>query len=174
MNINYNMIKNNVRVVDFTFNHISNRYISWLNDKEVVKFSEQRHFFHSFETAEKYFHEKQNSEDFFLAIEFLDYKWVHVGNIGVSVNKPNQLADLSILVGDKNYWGKGIALTAWNLVLDYLLNNLRFRIVTAGTMEINTPMIKLMKKSEMNIDAVLPSRFNLDGKYYSLVVASKS
>lgn len=174
MYINCELLNKNVRVVDFKINHITENYVSWLNDKEVVKFSEQRHYFHDLDTVTKYFNEKQISTDYFLAIEFLDREWIHIGNIGVSVNTPNNLADLSILIGDKNYWGKGIAIIAWNLVLDFLLKKLKFRLVTAGTMEINEPMLRIIKKSEMKIDAVLPARFNFNGNYISMVLASKN
>lgn len=174
MNIDCTLLNKDIRVVDFTSKHITENYISWLNDKEVVKYSEQRHFFHNLDTVKKYFHEKNNSNDFFLAIEFFDKEWIHIGNIGISVDKPNNVADVSILIGDKNYWGKGIAIIAWKLVLDFLLEKLKFRMVTAGTMEINEPMLKIIKKSEMKIDAVLPERFNFNGKYISSVLASKS
>jgi len=174
MNINCTLLSKDIRVVDFTSKHITKNYISWLNDKEVVKYSEQRHAFHNLDTATKYFFEKHNSNDYFLAIEFFDKEWIHIGNIGVSVDKPNNVADASILIGNKKYWGKGISIIAWKLVLDFLLEKLKFRLVTAGTMEINEPMLKIIKKSEMKIDAVLPARFNFDGKYISIVVASKS
>lgn len=174
MNIDCTLLNQDIRVVDFTSKHITENYISWLNDKEVVKYSEQRHVFHDLDTVKKYFLEKNISNDFFLAIEFFDKEWIHIGNIGVSVDKPNNVADVSILIGDKNYWGKGIAIIAWKLVLDFLLEKLKFRLVTAGTMDINEPMLKIIKKSEMKIDAVLPARFNFNGKYISSVLASKS
>lgn len=173
MNINCTLLNKDIRVVDFTSKHITENYISWLNDKEVVKYSEQRHASHNLDTVTKYFYEKHNSNDYFLAIEFFDKEWIHIGNIGVSVDKPNNVADVSILIGDKDYWGKGIAIIAWKLVLDFLLKKLKFRLVTAGTMEINEPMLKIIKKSEMKIDAVLPARFNFNGKYIAMVLASK-
>lgn len=173
MNINCTLLNSKIRVIDFNSEHLTENYISWLNDQEVVKYSEQRHEKHNLDSVRKYFFEKCHSNDYFLAIEFFDNKWIHIGNIGVSVNKPNNIADVSIIIGDKKYWGKGIAIIAWNLVLDLLLNKLNFRIVTAGTMEINEPMINLIKKSEMKIDAVLPARFDFEGNYISMVIASK-
>ena len=173
MNINCTLLNKDIRVVDFKSKHITENYISWLNDEDVVKYSEQRHVVHNFDNVTKYFNDKLNSDDYFLAIEFFDKEWIHIGNIGVSVNKPNNLADVSIIIGEKKYWGKGIALIAWKLVLDMLLKKLKFRLVTAGTMELNEPMLKIIKKSEMKIDAVLPARFDFNGKYISMVLASK-
>jgi len=45
-------------------------------------------------------------------------------------------------------------------------------MVTAGTMELNESMIKLMKRSGMKIDSILPDRFIFDDKYVGMVVAS--
>ena len=37
----------NLLIKPFTKTNITKKYISWLNNKEVTKFSEQRHYFHT-------------------------------------------------------------------------------------------------------------------------------
>mgnify|MGYP006139229499 CR=1 FL=1 len=37
-----------VTVTNFTRRHLTSNYISWLNDQELVKYSEQRHLNHTF------------------------------------------------------------------------------------------------------------------------------
>ncbi len=164
----------NVRVLPFNLTHLTDTYVSWLNNEEIVKYSEQRHYKHTLESCRAYYYQQQQSIHLFLAIEYLDQFWIHVGNMGVSFDIPNQRGDISIMIGNKSYCGKGIATKAWQLVMDYLLEHKHVFMVTAGTMELNTSMIKLMQRTQMQIDGILPNRFLFDGKRVGMVCASKT
>lgn len=161
-----------IRILPFDERHLNENYISWLNDIEVVRYSEQRHKTHTIESCTKYYEDQKNSENYFLAVELVEKERRHVGNIGVSVDSLNNVADLSIIIGDKSMWGTGVGSRAWSLALNAILYDLNFRMVTAGTMESNKPMINLMKRSGMNIDGILPRRFMLEGNEVGFVAAS--
>lgn len=161
-----------LRIVPFESRHFTDRYISWLNDPEVVRYSEQRHIKHTRDTCQRYIESFHNTSNQLLAIEVrgeLD----HIGNISISIDVPNALADVAILVGEKKAWGKGYGLQAWSLVLNELLADEMIRKVTAGTMAENKPMLALMEKSGMQIEAVRPRHFLLEGKEADLVFAAK-
>jgi RimJ/RimL family protein N-acetyltransferase len=161
-----------VRIVPFTREHLTEKYVAWLNDEAVVRFSEQRHRRHTLQSCEQYFISQSDSDNYFLAIEALNEDFSHVGNMGVSVDLQNSVADVSIIIGEKKTWGTGIGTAAWNLVVNTLLTKFKFRLVTAGTMEVNEPMVKLMKRSGMQIDAILPGRFLWEGKDVGMVSSS--
>jgi len=168
------IIDRNIKILPFNESHINSNYVSWLNDAEVVRYSEQRHFNHTLKTCLDYYLQQKNSNNFFLAIELLENNFKHVGNIGVKIDQYNKIADLSIMIGDKSIWGSGIGSRAWILTINTLLDKLNFRRVTAGTMEINLNMIRLIYRSGMKIDAVLPGRFLFEGSEIGLVMASIS
>ena len=168
------MSDNVIQLVPFELRHLNDNYISWLNDIEVVRYSEQRHKIHSLESCRNYFEQQQKSDNYFLAVELIDKQITHVGNVGVSVDFSNKIADLSIIIGDKSLWGTGVGSRAWSLALKAVLFDFNFRMVTAGTMEVNKSMIKLMKRSGMNIDCVLPRRFMFEGEEIGFVAASIS
>jgi RimJ/RimL family protein N-acetyltransferase len=161
-----------IRIVPFTESHLSRQYIGWLNDPEVVRYSEQRHLRHTLKSCRRYLEAQQVSANYFLAVHVSALADRHVGNLGVSVDIHNRTADLSILIGDKSQWNTGVGTRAWMLTLETLLTRLKFRLVTAGTMEPNQPMIGLMKRSGMNIDGILPRRFLWEGREVGLVMAS--
>jgi RimJ/RimL family protein N-acetyltransferase len=52
---------------------------------------------------------------------------------------------------------------AWNTLLNWFIDERRVRKVTAGTMRCNAPMVKLMERSEMTLEAVRPQQELLDG-----------
>jgi len=161
-----------IRVIEFTENHLTEKYVSWLNDPLVVRFSEQRHFKHTLQSCREYYSSQKSSADYFLAIEHEDIRFGHIGNIGVAVDRYNKAADLRIIIGDKRVWRMGIGKRAWTAVMKNLLEVLGFRIVTAGTMEVNEPMIGLMKSSGMHIHGIIPRRFLWEGREVGLVFGS--
>ncbi len=162
-----------IRVAPFTENHLSEKYVSWLNDPVVVRYSEQRHLKHTWKTCESYYLQQMKSDNYFLAIEFKEEKlFSHVGNIGVTTDINNRTADLSILLGDRRVWGRGVGSRAWIAVMRTLLDIFDFRIITAGTMSVNEPMLALFNRSGMTTNGTIPGRFIWEGMEVDLIIAS--
>jgi ribosomal-protein-alanine N-acetyltransferase len=109
----------------------------------------------------------------FLSIELADKGIGHIGNLSVVIDRPNSSADLSIMIGERWAWGRGYASVAWAAIINYLLGEMNLRRVTAGTMEVNEPMIRLMKRSGMHFDGVRPRHFLWQGREVGLVTASR-
>jgi len=161
-----------IKITHFCDIHLTSKYVSWLNDPEVVRYSEQRHSTHTLKKCRDYLVSQLQSDNYFLAIEHQSNLLGHIGNIGVTVDRHNNIADLAIMIGDKRAWGKGLGSHAWKVVIKMLLDTLNFRIVTAGTLEVNAAMIKLMTNSGMRIDGIFPRRFLWEGSEVGLVMAS--
>lgn len=160
-------------LVRFSERHLTERYVGWLNDPETVRYSEQRHRKHTRESCAGYFHAMRASSDLFLAIEAYDPALGHIGNISISFDDFNKSADVSIMIGEPAARGGGFATLAWNAAVETILETEGLRRVTAGTMATNEPMIALMKRSGMTIDAIRPRAFLLEGAEVDLVLASK-
>jgi RimJ/RimL family protein N-acetyltransferase len=156
----------------FEERHLTPRYVAWLNDPEVVRYSEQRHRRHTLESSRRYFESFRGSPNHFLAIEADAAHLGHVGNIGVAIDVPNRVADVSILVGEKRAWGTGLATVAWCGVLRELFDAQQMRKLTAGAMAANEPMLRLMRRSSMQIEAKKSRQFLLDGREVDLVMAA--
>lgn len=152
---------------------LTEQYVAWLNDPEVVRYSEQRHRRHTLDSCARYLEYMRASDGVFLSIEVLEDGPWHIGNISVAVDRQNSSADLSIMIGDRNAWGRGYASVAWSAVMRYLLCEAGVRRVTAGTMEVNKPMIRLMGRSGMEIECIRPRHFLWEGKEVGFIVASK-
>jgi len=161
-----------IRIVPFQRHHLTSRYVSWLNDPEVVQFSEQRHYNHTMESCEQYLASMQEGNGHFLAIETLMDDLGHIGNIGVSIDRHNRLADMSIIIGEKQAWGRGFASVAWSAVMTEMLENQGVRKLTAGTMSVNEPMLRLIKRSGMHIEAIRSKHFIWENKEVDMVQAA--
>ncbi|MEW6664770.1 MAG: GNAT family N-acetyltransferase [Thermodesulfobacteriota bacterium] len=153
-----------LRLVPFSEMYLGERYVGWLNDPEVVRFSEQRHRVHTLETCRKYLASFEGSPDYFWAILLKSGESAHIGNISAHVDVRNQVADVGILIGEKSCWGKGYGLEAFRGVLDFLFRRTGVRKVTAGTMATNQGMIRIMERAGMQEDGTRMAQVLLEGR----------
>jgi [ribosomal protein S5]-alanine N-acetyltransferase len=160
-----------VRLKPFAERHLTARYVAWLNDPEVVRYSEQRHRRHTLESCRAYRDSLAGTPHKFWAIEAPTLG--HVGNITATVDSANRVADLAILLGERAAWGCGVGTRAWALALEWLLGPGGMRKVTAGTMAENAAMLAIMKKSGMDEEGRRRGQFLLDGRPVDAVLMAR-
>ena len=135
-----------IKLVKFNKKFITKKYISWLNNKKLIKYSDQRLKKHTYESCKLYLQNtKRNKDLFFAVVEKTTKK--HVGNIYVKMDKVNNTGDIRILIGEGS---KGYGFDAWNSAIK-VLKKMNIRKITGGTISINKAMIKIFKKSKMKI-----------------------
>lgn len=161
----------NLIICPFDTYHLTQNYVDWLNDKEVVRFSEQRHKTHTLESCLAYWQSLKNSPSLFWAIE--TKAKVHIGNITAHFDIANGSADIGILIGNKSCWGKGYGQEAFSTVCEFLLEHASIRKVTAGTMAWNVGMRKVMAKSGMIEDGIRKRHFLLCEEEVDLIFSAK-
>ena len=152
---------------------LTERYAGWLNDPDVVRYSEQRHQNHTLESCRRFVDSFSDGPDHLWAIIETDKGLGHIGNINTAVDAPNKVADIAILIGEKQAWGGGLGAEAWTAVVDYLLDAGGMRKVTAGCMAENKAMVAVMEKSGMTEEARRQGNFLLDGKPVDMVMVAK-
>ncbi|MBN2564013.1 MAG: GNAT family N-acetyltransferase [Phycisphaerae bacterium] len=158
-----------LRIISFTGAFLSSRYVDWLNDAEVTQFSEQRHRKHTLETCRAYMTSFEGSPNFFWAILRKQGDPAHIGNINAYVDERNSLADVGILVGEKDTWGKGFGGEAWLGVCDFLLRIRAVRKVTAGTLDVNRGMLAIMQRVGMLEDGCRHRHYLWNGQEIDVI-----
>ena len=144
------MIENKrVRIIPFHRRFITSKYINWLNDPDVNRFSNQRFQVHTRDSCIKYLDGYHNSGNMFWAIVEIREGHAHIGNINAIIDKESHIADLGIVIGEKKLWGKGYGLEAWLMVCDYLFNNTSVLKITGGTVIDNKGMVGIFRKAGM-------------------------
>lgn len=148
--------------------HLNVAYVAWLNDPDVVRYSEQRHKSHTLESCAAFIASFNGSPSHLWAIvQKSDNK--HIGNIHADVDPHNGIADVAILLGARDIWGQGYGLEAWNGVLSFLKPQDDIRKIVAGCMRSNTAMYSIMNKSGMTDDGQRQKHYLLDGKPEDIV-----
>jgi len=137
----------------FKKSDITEEYISWLNNPDVVRYSNQRFVKHDKLSCNKYLKSFKNSDNLFFAIKTKDTEET-IGTITVYVNSNHGTAEVGILIGKIDQWGQGYGQDAWNTTLDWLVNRDDIRKITAGTLSCNKSMIHIIEKSGMKIEGI--------------------
>jgi len=157
-----------VRVRRFRREDVTGQYVAWLNDADVVRFSNQRFVTHSLESCNRYFASFSGGDNLFLSIrDAADDR--AVGTMTVYRSLPHQTADIGIMIGDRTTRGKGYGTEAWRLVVEWLAGSGELRKITAGTMQCNLGMIHLMERAGMTLEAVRKEQELLEGMPMDLV-----
>lgn len=123
------------------------RQVSWLNDPEVMRFSEQRHREHSMDSQGRYIDLFKDGSHIW-GIYRVDTR-DHIGNISAMHDKPNKVSDVGIMIGESGLWGQGYASEAWHTICNWLLakEGGEVRKLEAGCMRDNMAMLKIIRSS---------------------------
>jgi RimJ/RimL family protein N-acetyltransferase len=71
----------------------------------------------------------------------------YIGNVGIfGLNWIHRVAELRVLIGRKDEWGKGIASEAYSLAAGYAFSRLNMRRLWAGAREDNVGSIRALEK----------------------------
>ena len=153
----------------FSEKYLTKKYVSWLNNPEVVRYSEQRHKKHTVKTCRAYLRSFEKSPNYFWAISVIKNKLGHIGNMTAYVDETNSVADIGILIGETKAWGKGYAAEAWMAACEYLFKRINIRKITAGTMSSNERMLNLMKRVGMFDDGRRIRQYIWEGKKVDVI-----
>jgi len=132
-------------------------YLSWLNDPQVNQYLETRWNKQSLESITEFVDSiLKNQMDYLFAIITNDAQEKHIGNIKIGPIHPrHSYADISYFLGDRTYWGKGLATQAIGLVTRFGFDVLGLYRIQAGVYENNIGSIRALQKSHFILEATL-------------------
>lgn len=148
--------------------HVSDRYVRWMNDREVNKYLESGGDY-TIDMLKNYLDTVEEQQIYFWAIHLKEGK--HIGNIKIDpINVRHRFGEYGILMGDREEWGKGYAKEASELVVDFCFNGeLRLRKVILGVVRDNVAAVKLYEKLGFVVEGTLRSHVFHVGKWCDLL-----
>jgi RimJ/RimL family protein N-acetyltransferase len=149
-------ILKNCKLSPLTPDSVSENYVNWLNDENINRFLELRFIKHTNLSIRAYVERVIKSKDtLFYGIYSLND--IHIGNIKLGpINMNHKFADVGFLIGDKNFYNKGIASEALRKICDYAFS-LGVLKITAGAYEDNLASIATLKKVGFIIEGYRPN-----------------
>ena len=146
--------------------------VEWLRDPEIGKYMGADFSDISIETEEKRLQDIIDSDD--------EYNWsievngIIVGNIAIREIKEKtkefgkKAGLLSILIGDKYLWGKGLATKCESSVLSWAFNEAGFEIISARVLPNNIGSIKALEKTGFKPNGTEPFSDTIEWQKYIL------
>jgi len=142
-------------------------YLSWLQDEEITKGLLTGYFPSTLTDLENYIQSVHDNERsiMFAICENVNDK--HIGNVKIdNFDWIARTVELGLLIGDKNYWGKGIGSEVCKLTIDYVFQTLNFRKIILTVYENNPRAIDLYKKNGFKEEGCLKKHVFVRGEYF--------
>ena len=125
------------------------KWVSWLNDPEVTKYSEQRFKSHTVNSQKKFLFKKIKDQSCYLFQ--VKFKNRFIGVIEISFLQTSHIqCEISYMIGEKKMHGKGLGTKAINDCLKFAKHELNVRTVYAGINSKNIQSEKVLKKNFFN------------------------
>lgn len=150
---------------------VNENYYRWMNDPAVTRYLESGFYPNSTEGLREYVTRMSGDRDgVFLAIVLKDGDR-HIGNIKLGpINWIHRFADVGLLIGERDCWGKGYAAEAIQLVTAYGFDVLNLHKLTAGCYAPNQGSLKAFLKAGYVQEGSRRSHFFCNGKYVDNVL----
>jgi len=148
----------------------TDEYCTWLNDNEVNQYLETRYLPTSKADVLHFIESKigNKAEPIFAICDKKSNQ--HIGNIKLGPICPyHRHAQVSLLIGNKNFWGKGIATQAISLIGHYAFNILNLNKLLAGAYAVNVGSIKAFEKCGFIIEGRSEDYYLCQGENVALV-----
>lgn len=165
-----NIISNNLFFRPLTIKDITDEYISWLNNRDINKYLEVRHTKHSREKVIEFISSKNQSETEYLYGIFCKKDNKHIGNVKIgNINHIYKTGEISLFIGDKNYWGRKLGVEVIEALTCHAFHNLGLYKVEAGCYESNKSSLKSFLTSGYSIEGNLKSHVISDGNREGII-----
>ncbi len=140
-------------------------YLSWLQDKEVMSGIATSGY--TLENLKEYVIEKTGSANVHFFAICNSENNEHIGNIKLDFHDQRaNVSELGLLIGNKNYWGKGVGSEACQLVLKYGFETLGLRKIYLAVYENNPRAIRLYEKLGFKVEGRLRKHVCVDDAYF--------
>lgn len=150
---------------------VNETYLGWLNDPDVNRFLETRFVDQSLDRIADFVRRMRQAEDTTLFAICLRNGDTHIGNIKIGPVNPHHLqADVSLFIGEKTHWGRGLGAEAIRTVTAHGFRDLGLNKLSAGAYAANTSSIKAFEASGWRREGELKNHYIFEGAPMDIVI----
>jgi len=142
------------------------RCLNWANDPEITQFLAIGRYPFNMLKEEEWLNNISKSTEHVVFAVCLKKNDVHIGNCGLhGINYIDSYATCGILIGEKEYWGKGFGSEAIQLLVDYVFNILNLNRIELSFYDFNERARKCYSKMGFKEEGKLRKRRFRRGRY---------
>jgi RimJ/RimL family protein N-acetyltransferase len=145
---------------------VEGQYPSWLNDEILTQYLEHHVFPYFKASALDYIDGLRHRRDILMLAIIDKTSDKHIGNITLSsISTLHQSAEFTLLLGDQNSHGKGLAKEASLLLLTHGFHTMNLNRIWCGTMQTNIAMQRLALSLGMVQEGIKRQEVYKNGRY---------
>jgi RimJ/RimL family protein N-acetyltransferase len=142
---------------------ISQRYLSWFATEEVTRYLEVRTI--TYQEAADYIREGAESNQYFMCAVCDRASGLHVGNIKIGpIRWRHRISDMVTVIGDTDFWGKGIATEAIQLAMNVAFRVLGMHKLHASILDGNIGSLRAYTRAGWHVEAKLSNDALVDNR----------
>ena len=144
-------------------------FLKWLNDPDLTQYLMMfRPLTRDME--EDWFNKLKDRENFFMfGILIEDQGDKLIGNLAIEVDRKNRFGTCGIMIGEKEYQGKGYGTEAMKLLVNYGFNTLNLNRIELETFSFNTRAYKSYIKVGFKEEGTRRQAVYINGKYHDVI-----
>ena len=124
---------------------VTEEYCSWLNDPEVNRFLETKSA--TIDGVRAYIAQKSGQSDILFFGIFLKDSDKHIGTMTLrGIDLTAGKATIAMMIGDKNFWGRGLIGEAMRLLTNYAFEKLNLKEIDLGVVSQNVSAVRAYEK----------------------------
>ena len=142
-----------------TKNDLKGDYLTWFENPLVTKYNSHGSFPKTKEELDKFADDisiNRNILVWAIIIKIFDNNDIHIGNVALqNIDWINRSCEIAIIIGNPDYYGKGIATEVFKIVIKHGFNKLGINKIWGGTSASNFGMQGVFKKCNFKLEGVL-------------------
>jgi len=140
-----------LRILDDS--HVGDRYLTWMNDLDVIQYLESRYSPASLEGLASFVTSMRESPDSYLFGIMSNETGEHLGNIKLGpINSHHLRGPVGVIIGERSAWGRGIATEAVAALSGWAFDSLGLRKLVAGSYTDNVGSTRAFEKAGFRIE----------------------
>lgn len=153
---------------------VTEEYVQWLNDPNINQFLESRHQIQTIQSCQSFISNLLSQGDSCFWGVYCKQNDKHIGNIKLDpINGLYHRGTIGLLIGNKNYWGKGIATEAIQLVSNFAFQELALHKLDAGCYASNKGSEKAFIKAGFQVEGVIKDHFIYQNQFEHCILLGK-
>lgn len=159
-----------ISIRPFKMTDVTPDYIRWMNDPEVTRYLGAAGRPQSVDDIYKYVASLDGVDKLFFAIEAYGR---HVGNAKLIIQREHGKGVISLMIGEKSLWGRGIGAEVIRQIADVAFIKLGLRKLEAGVLAPNVGSYYAFKRNGFAVDGVHSLDRHFEGWFVDAVYMSR-
>lgn len=155
-----------IKLLKLNNKNVSKNYLKWLKDYQVIRYTQQKFTKPDYKKLMSFLQKKKEKKnELFLGIFF---NQEHIGNVRLGpIDKNHNTAYIGYMLGERKYWGKGIATKVVNMICEIGFQKYKLKKINAACMSLNKASKKILLNNNFQLEGSFKSQHAYKKKRYT-------